>query len=102
MNDFFIRLEKTERECDRLVFSGFLTIARMDEIKLRLMQMMSTFSPSLEVIVEEVVEFDLSFVQLFHSFMHLLTIKEIDISVRWLTDEEQTRLLHVAGFSKYL
>ncbi|MEL7587676.1 MAG: STAS domain-containing protein [Prolixibacteraceae bacterium] len=102
MNDFHIEIKKNVGERDRLVFSGVLTIDHTDEIKARLMQMVSTFSSSLNIIIEEVVEFDISFLQLLHSFMNLMKTREIDVTVSWLTDEEQTKLLRAAGFSKYL
>lgn len=102
MNDFHIEIKKNVGERDRLVFSGVLTIDHTDEIKSRLMQMVSTFSSSLNIIIEEVVEFDISFLQLLHSFMNLMKTREIDVTVSWLTDEEQTKLLRAAGFSKYL
>lgn len=102
MNDFFIKNEKTEGEHDRLILSGLLTISSMDEIKSGLLELVSTFSSSLVIVIEEVVEFDLSFIQLLHSFMNLLTIRKISYTVTWVTDEEQTSLLRAAGFSKYL
>lgn len=102
MEDYLVELKKTEDERDVLIFSGQLTIEHTDKIKLRLMQLVSAFSSSLNIIVEDVTDFDLSFLQLFESFINFLKIQKINFTFNWQMDEDQMKLLCGSGFSKYL
>ena len=102
MEDYLVDIKKTEKERDLLILSGQLTIENMDEIKLKLMQLVSAFSSSLTIIVEEVTGFDLSFLQLFESFMNFLKIQKVNFTFVWRMDEDQMKLLCGSGFSKYL
>jgi len=102
MEDYLVDIKKTEKERDLLILSGQLTIENMDEIKLKLMQLVSAFSSPLTIIVEEVTDFDLSFLQLFESFMNFLKIQKVNFTFVWRMDEDQMKLLCGSGFSKYL
>lgn len=102
MEDYLVEIKKTEGERDQFIFSGQLTIEHAGKIKTRLMQLVSSFSSSLDIIMQEVTDFDLSFLQLLQSFINLLAFKNIDYTIRWLIDEEQEKLLVGSGFSKYL
>lgn len=102
MGDYLVEIKKTENERNLLILSGQLTIENMDEIKKKLMQLASVFSSSLTIVVEEVVDFDLSFLQLFESFIRFLDTKKINFNFDWRMDEDQMKLLCGSGFSKYL
>jgi anti-anti-sigma regulatory factor len=101
MEDYLVEIKKTAGEGDRLVFSGRLTIEHTDEIKSTLMRLVSTFSSPLILVTKEVTDFDLSFLQLFESFINLLKTKNINLTINWQMDEEQMKLLCGSGFSKY-
>jgi hypothetical protein len=102
MKDYLVEIKKTSGEGNRLIFSGQLTIKYTDEIKLKLTQLVSAVSSSLDIVVEDVADFDLSFLQLFESFILLLKSKDIDCTIDWHIDEEQMKLLCGSGFSKYI
>ncbi|MDD4191521.1 MAG: hypothetical protein PHI28_09320 [Mangrovibacterium sp.] len=102
MEDYLVAMWKTEGGRDQLVFSGQLIMEHTGEIKSRLMRLMSTFSASLDIVIKEVVDIDLSFLQLFHAFISLLKGLGFDVTVKWLIGEEQLQLLHGTGFSKWL
>lgn len=102
MEDYLVEIKKTEDEEILLILSGQLTIKNMDEIKRKLMQLASASSSSLTIVVDEVVDFDLSFLQLFESFIRFLDTKKINFNFDWRMDEDQMKLLVGSGFSKYL
>jgi len=104
IKDYHIEFKKADSAAgrDQLVISGRLTVVHAEEIKYRIMQLVSTFSSSLDIIMKEVTDFDLSFLQLLQSFINLLALKSIDYTIRWLIDEEQEKLIVGSGFSKYL
>jgi len=99
MEDYLVEIKKAAGEKDQLTFSGQLTIEHTNEIKLELMQLVSTFSSSLSIVVEEVTDFDLSFLQLYGSLLNLLKVKNINYTAHWRADEEQMKLLCGSGFS---
>jgi len=104
IKDYHIEFKKADSAAgrDQLVISGRLTVVHAEEIKYRIMQLVSTFSSSLDIIVKEVGEIDLSFLQLIQSFIYLLKTKNINFNINWMIDEEQMKLLCGTGFSKYL
>lgn len=102
MEDYLIDIKKAEGGRDQVIFSGQLTIEQAGKIKSGLLQLISTFSTSLDIIIEDAEDIDLSFLQLLQSFTNLLGKRNIDFTIRWLIDEEQKKLLDGAGFSKWL
>ncbi|MEN6457161.1 MAG: hypothetical protein ABFD10_23140 [Prolixibacteraceae bacterium] len=102
MEDYLVEVKKTEDGRDLLILSGRLTIENMDEIRLKLMQLVSTLSSSLAIVVEEVTNFDLSFLQLFESFRNFLKKQKVNFTFAWQMDEDQMKLLCGSGFSIYL
>lgn len=102
MEHYLVEIVQTEGEGDRLVFSGELTLQHTAEMKSSLMRMISVFSSSLNIVVKDITEFDLSFLQLLESFLNALKINHIDFIVNWEADEEQMKLLCGSGFSKYI
>ena len=102
--DYHIDFKKVDEAGghDQLIISGMLTVESAAEIKDRIMQVVSTFSSSLDIVVKEVTELDLSFLQLIQSFIYLLKAKNINFNINWIIDEEQMKLLCGTGFSKYL
>ncbi len=93
------------RDGDRvrgMVLSGCLTIGCVDEIKNSILQEQSSFLSSLSIQVEDVVAFDLTFLQLLVSVCGYLKQKNIDVKIDWKIDEDQKRLIVGSGFSKLL
>lgn len=102
MEDYLVEVKKTEDQRSLLTLSGQLTIEHMDNVKLKLTELVSASPLFLAIVVEEVTDFDLAFLQLLESFINLLKLQNIDFTFAWQMDEDQMKLLCGSGFSKYL
>lgn len=102
MGNYHLEVKNIDGQITRLYLSGMLTAENVDEIKSEILQIKSTFSSSLDVVIKEVMDFDLSFLQMLKSLLAFLKQDSIDVSLNWNVEDEQMKLICGAGFSKYL
>ncbi len=102
MEDYLVDIKKTKEGRDQLIFSGQLTIEYAGKIKSELIPLTLACSKSLDMIIKEAVDIDLSFLQLVKSFTSLLKKQDIAFTIRWQIDEEQKKMLRGSGFAKWL
>lgn len=93
---------KEDGKKDQLVFSGLLTRENTGKIRLDLLQKVQSLPEHIVIVIKEVTEMDLSFLQLLQSLLNLMAGRNMSFQLNWLIDDEQLRLLHAAGFSKYI
>jgi len=82
--------------------SGNLTLENSEHIKDEFVSVLASLSDKLEIIVFELEEADLSFIQLLVAFIRKLNKKKIKFKINWAIDNDQKALLDNIGLSNEL
>jgi hypothetical protein len=85
-----------------LEISGFLILENSERIKDEFVSVLDSLSDKLEIIVSDLEEADLSFIQLMVAFIRKLNKKKIHFKINWAIDDDQKALLDNIGLSNEL
>ncbi len=87
----------SDKNLVEIIFSGFLDISNIKQIKNELIQAHITKNKLL-LIIKEVDNIDLSYLQVLHAFLKKLKIEGKEFEFQWNIDEEYFRLIEQSGF----
>lgn len=84
----------------QLVFGGDMVLDNMESLLKEMSSLNIDSSDDLKISLSNVDEYDLSFLQLFRSFLLLLKAKQLSVDIEWPKDHSLLELLRRSGFSK--
>ncbi len=102
MGEYSVQIKDIDDKKGRLAVSGLLTVENSEKIKSDLSQLVLSKYAFLEIFVQDVVEVDLSFLQLMKAFEIYLKKQPVDFSISWSFDDEQVALLSNSGFTNFV
>ncbi len=85
---------------EQLIFSGEMVLDNMEPLLKEMSELKLEGSGDLSISLQNVVDLDLSFLQLFKSFLLFLDRKQLSVNVEWPEDKSLMQLLGRSGFSK--
>ena len=102
MGEYSVQIKDVDDRKGRLIISGLLTIENSEKIKSEILQLLLSRYLFLEVLVQDVVEVDLSFLQLMKAFEIHLKEQHVNFEINWFYDDEQIALLSNSGFANFV